>query len=113
MALYLAAEVAIVLRRPMIAELPWLVAAATGSATVLSYSIVSTYVPSMALGRANATFNFAHLVATFAIQWLMGVVIGFWPAISGQHPVLAYEAALSSIMVVQYGSFVWFVVPSH
>ena len=112
MLLFMSAQTAIQLRIPILASLPWIAIAAVGSATVVSYSILASYVPKQSLGRANAAFNLMHLVVAFAVQWLLGAIVGLWPSDAGHHPVAAYRAAFSSALVVQGAAFAWFVTPT-
>ena len=110
--LFMVAQAAIVWRVPILASLSWILVAAVGSATVESYSILANYGPKHSLGRANAVFNLVHLVVAFAVQWLLGVIVGLWPSDGGRHPVPAYQTALTSALVLQGAAFAWFVVPS-
>jgi drug/metabolite transporter superfamily protein YnfA len=109
---FMVAQIAIVLRVPFLASLSWIVVAAVGSATVVSYSILASYVPKHGLGRANAAFNLVHLVVAFAVQWLLGVIVGLWPSDAGQHPVADYQTAFTSVLVLQSAAFAWFLAPS-
>ena len=109
---FMCAETAIVLQVPIVASLSWIVVAAVGTATVVSYSILASYGPKHGLGRANAAFNLVHLVVAFAVQWLLGVIVDLWPSDVGRHPVAAYQTALTSALVVQGAAFAWFVMPS-
>lgn len=110
---FMAAQAAIVLRVPFIAALPWIAVAAVGSATVVSYSILASYVLRHGLGRANAAFNLMHLVVAFSVQWLLGVIIGLWPDHTGHHPAVAYQTAFTSALVLQGAAFAWFITPSE
>ncbi len=112
MLLFISAQTAIVLRVPILVSLPWIVVAAVGSATVVSYSILAGYVPKHGLGRANAAFNLMHLVVAFAVQWLLGLIVDLWPIVAGHHPVASYQAAFTSALALQGAAFAWFVMPS-
>jgi len=113
MLLFMSAQTAIVLRVPILASLPWIVVAAVGSATVVSYSILASYVPKEGLGRANAAFNLMHLVVAFAVQWMLGVIVDLWPIVASHHPITSYQTAFTSALALQGAAFAWFVMPSN
>ena len=110
---FMFAQIAIVLRVPILSSLSWIVVAAVGSATVVSYSILASYVPKEGLGRANAAFNLVHLVVAFVVQWMLGVIVDLWPIVAGHHPVASYQAAFTSALALQGAAFAWFVMPSN
>ena len=71
----LIAQLALVLRWPVPAWLPWIAIAAIGAGTVLSYAILSEMFPKSASGRANGALNLLHVTAAFAVQYAIGLVI--------------------------------------
>jgi hypothetical protein len=62
------AQLALVLRWPLPLWLPWLLIAATGAGTVLSYALLSGMFPKSVLGHANSALNLVHVTSAFAIQ---------------------------------------------
>jgi MFS family permease len=109
---FIAAELALVCRLPVPCILLWVVVAAMGAATVLSYSLLAGFFRREAAGRANAALNFLHIGAAFAIQAAIGVVIGFCgrtPA--GGYPTHAYETAFWMLIVLQSVALAWFLLP--
>ena len=82
----LIAQLALVLRWPVPAWLPWIAIAAIGAGTVLSYAILSEMFPKSASGRANGALNLLHVTAAFAIQYAIGLVVQQWPAEAGHYP---------------------------
>lgn len=88
--------------------LPWILIAAAGSATVLSYAALrETFPPEMA-GRANAALNVMHIGGAFAIQSGLGLILSFWPSVSGHPPAIAYDVALGVNLVPQILAMAWF-----
>ena len=55
--MFIAAQLALILRLPLPSYVPWIVVAAVGAGTVLSYAILAEYVPTELAGRANAAFE--------------------------------------------------------
>jgi MFS family permease len=107
------AQLALVLRLPMPLWLPWVIIAATGAGTVLSYAILSEMFPKSASGRANGALNLLHVTAAFAIQYAVGLVVQQWPAENGHHPPEAYQTALGLNLVLQAAAFLWFIRPER
>ena len=107
---FLAAQLAILIRLPIPVVVPWIVIAAVGSATVVSYSILATYVPRQNLGRANAAFNLVHLLVAFAVQALIGVVIDLSPSSGSAHKPAAYQAAFAIMFAIEGTALAWFAI---
>ncbi|MGE3064439.1 MAG: nitrate/nitrite transporter [Hyphomicrobiaceae bacterium] len=109
----LVAQLALVLRWPVPAWLPWIAIAAVGAGTVLSYAILSEMFPRAASGRANGALNLLHVTAAFAVQYAIGLVIQLWPAEGGHYPEDAYQMALGVNLALQVAAFLWFVRPKR
>ena len=56
-AMFIVAQLTLILRLPVPSYLPWAVIAAVGAMTVLSYAILAEYFPKELAGRANAALN--------------------------------------------------------
>lgn len=110
-ALSIAAQAALVLRLPVPPLLPWLVLAASGSATVLSYAALAEAFPKEVVGRANAALNVLHIGGAFAIQSGIGVAVGLWDTDAAGHaPATAYAAAFAGNLLPQVLALAWFVL---
>jgi predicted MFS family arabinose efflux permease len=109
-AVFMVAQLALILRWPVPSYLSWALIASAGAATVLSYAILPGYFPQAASGRANAALNLLHLSVAFGVQWLTGVLIEHGSSTNGQHPTTAYQMAFSVNLAVQLVAFAWFAV---
>ena len=78
--LFIAAELALILRLPVPSYLVWAIVGSVGAATVLSFTILAEYFPSEIAGQANAALNILHIGGAFVLQYAIGVIVG----ISGQ-----------------------------
>ena len=107
---FLSAQLALVMNLHIPALLPWIVIASIGSVTVVSYSILATYVSKSHLGRATAALNLAHLSTAFAIQGVFGGVIDL--ASAAERQPAAHRTALTLILALEFSGWVWFVVPA-
>jgi MFS family permease len=110
-ALFIAMEVALILRWPLPSYLPWCFVAAVGAATVLSYAIVADYFPKELAGRANAALNVFYIGGAFLVQELVGIVIDHWSIEGTRHPMIAYQVAFGVVLAFQLAAWIWFMWP--
>ena len=105
------AQLALILRWPIPAWLPWVAIAGMGAGTVLSYAIVTEFFPKSASGRANGALNLLHIGSAFAVQVTVGFIVELWPVEAGRHPPMAYQIALGTSLALQVAAFLWFLRP--
>ncbi len=110
-ALFITVEIALILRWPLPSYVLWCFVAAVGATTVLSYAAIAGYFPKDLAGRANAALNVFHIGGAFVLQDLTGAIIGCWPVEAGHHPLVAYQAAFGTNLVLQVMAWLWFVRP--
>lgn len=112
-ALFITVQLALVLRWPLPSYVLWCFVAAVGATTVLSYASVAEYFPKELAGRANAALNVFHIGGAFILQDLTGAIIGYWPVEAAHHPLIAYQAAFGTNLVLQVAAWFWFACPRH
>ncbi len=105
------AQLALILRWPVPAWLPWISIAGIGAGTVLSYAIVSEFFPKSASGRASGALNLLHIGAALVVQTGFGVIVQLWTASAGQYPATAYQTALAINLALQSAALLWFMRP--
>lgn len=110
-ALFMLAELAIVLRLPIPSILPWSIVSVMGAATVLSYAIIADYFPIEIAARANGALNLSHFGLAFAAQYGIGLIVSHWSPQDGHYPVIAYQTAFGLCLALQAVALVWFAVP--
>ena len=110
-ALFMLAELALILRVPLPSILPWSVVSVVGAATVLSYAIIADYFPIEIAARANGALNLLHFGWAFAVQYGVGLIVDYWAPQDGHYPVAAYQAAFSFSLALQATAFAWFAMP--
>ncbi len=109
--LALLAQLALVLRLPVPAWLPWTSIASMGAGTVLSFAILAELFPKSASGRANGALNLLHIGSAFVVQVGIGFIMELWPGEAGRHPPIAYHTALGINLALQVAAFLWFIRP--
>jgi MFS family permease len=109
--MFIAAQLALILRLPLPSYVPWIVVAAVGAGTVLSYAILAEYFPKELAGRASAALNVFHIGGAFVVQYMTGLVVQLWPPIDGHYPEVAYQAAFAFNVGLQIVAGIWFAAP--
>lgn len=107
---YLAAQAVIVLRLPSLVVPAWLLSAATGQVAILAYPWLAEHVGNQLAGRSNATLNFTMFAAAFATQYLIGVIIGFFPPAGSGYEPYSYSWAFGTFLVLQLLAFAWYLL---
>jgi MFS family permease len=110
-ALFIAAQLALILRWPLPSYILWCFLAAAGAVTVLSYAILAGCFPKELAGRANAALNVFHIGGAFVLQDLIGIIIDLWPVEGTHHPMIAYQVAFGIDLALQLVAWIWFIWP--
>lgn len=110
MAFFLGVQVLLTLPWRTAAVPLWLAFGFFGAACILPYAALSQAFPRHLAGRANTGLNLFVFVAAFAAQWVIGVIIGFWPetAGGGYHPH-GYQTGFGLLVVLQIVAAGWYV----
>jgi hypothetical protein len=110
-ALFIAAELALVMRVPLPSLLPWSVVSIAGAATVLSFAVIAEYFPNEFAARANGALNLLHFGWAFVVQYGIGLVVGQWSSQDGHYPIAAYQTAFGISLALQAAALLWFALP--
>jgi predicted MFS family arabinose efflux permease len=102
------AQLVIIFAKPQLAYVGWLALAASSQCAILSFSWFASKVGDRLAGRANATINFSMFVAAFAIQYLVGLVISFFPATAKGYASEGYAWAFGLFLLLQVLSMIWY-----
>ncbi len=106
--LFIAAELALIMRLPVPSYLTWGIIGGVGAATVLSFTILADYFPSEISGQATAALNILHIGGAFVLQYAIGIGIDFWRSVAGHYPPAAYQVTLAVILCFQMAALGWF-----
>jgi predicted MFS family arabinose efflux permease len=110
--LYLAAQVLIVFRVQGLMFPAWLMVAAFGQVAVLAFPWFAARIGRDLAGRANASINFTMFVVAFAAQYLVGFIIGLFPASATGYSPEGYSWALGVFLIAQVLALLWYLAAS-
>ena len=110
-AVFIAAQLALILRLPLPSDLPWSVVAAVGAVPVLSFTILAEYFPKELAGRANGALTLFHFGGAFVLQYAIGLVLQQWTSRDGHYPAIAYQVAFGINLGLQAAALAWFELP--
>lgn len=108
---FIAAQLALILRWPLPSYIPWAIIAAVGAATVLSFAVLAKNIPRELAGQANAALNVFHIGGAFVLQCATGFVLQQWEPQAGHSPETAYQAAFALNVALQVAAWIWFMLP--
>jgi sugar phosphate permease len=109
--IFIAAQLALVLRLPLPSQIPWAIVATVGAGHILSYAILAEHFPEEVAGRANGALNVLHFGAAFFFQYSIGLVLEQWTRHDGHYPIIAYQVAFGLVIALQLAALVWFELP--
>jgi MFS family permease len=78
-----------------------------GTSGSLAFTVLSRSFPLGLTGRANTALNLLVFLTAFAIQWLFGVVVNYWPAPGGGYLAEGYRAAFGGFFLLELLAFAW------
>ncbi|MGB8338081.1 MAG: MFS transporter [Burkholderiales bacterium] len=93
--------------------LAWMIVGFCGSASSLSYSILTPAFAQSLSGRVNTAMNLMVFVFAFIAQWAIGAIINLWPATAEGYATQGYEAAFLICFTLQCSGLVWYLVSAR
>jgi sugar phosphate permease len=91
----------------------WMVIGFCGSASSISYSILTPAFPQALSGRVSTAINLLVFVVAFVMQWAMGALINLWPATASGYATQGYQAAFVTCWLLQALSLAWYVMQAR
>lgn len=106
--LFTLAEIGLAVLPPVGSLYPWLLFALTYNVVTLSYTHVARSQPVGCIGSSNAVMNTMVILATFVIQYGLGLFLS-WTG--DADPALVYGAALWLLIALQVLTLLWCCIP--
>ena len=110
--IYFIAQLLIVFRVGPLMFPAWLAVAAFGQVAILAFPWFAARIGKDLAGRSNATINFTMFVVAFATQYLVGFIIGLFPASASGYSPDGYSWAIGLFLVAQIAAFLWYLAAS-
>lgn len=83
-----------------------------GSSSVLAYTVLNQHFPAQLTGRVNTAHNMLSFAAAFSVQWLIGIIIGFYPSpVPGLYSAEGHQVAHSIFIAIEIAGFAYFLWP--
>jgi len=83
-----------------------------GATATLAYAVLNQHFPQNLTGRVNTAQNMLSFIAAFAVQWLVGVIIGYYPSPGdGLYSADGHQSALIVFIGIEIAGFVFFLWP--
>lgn len=108
--LFILSQIGLLVSPPALATFFWMVFALTYNAITLSYALVARSVPIEFVGRSNTSMNTIVILSTFALQFGLGVVLG-WAGDQNFRPALS--GAIAGLVILQIAAFAWAVLSTR
>ena len=85
-----------------------------GAGSTVNYAVISQHFGSQLAGRANTALNLLVFVASFLMQWLVGVVIGLWEdPLTQEYAPVGYRVAFGGLALLLALALAWFFGPGR
>ena len=110
--LYFVAQGIVVFRVEGLMFPAWLMVSAFGQVAVLAFPWFAAHIGRELAGRANATINFTMFVSAFASQYLVGLIIGLFPATASGYSPQGYSWAIGLFLGAQILAYLWYLAAS-
>lgn len=108
--LFILSQVGLLVSPPALATIFWMLFALTYNAVTLSYALVARSVPIEFVGRSNTCMNTVVILATFALQYGLGLLLG-WAG--GENFRMALSGAIAGLLALQAAALAWALVSTR
>ena len=88
--------------------LVWLLFGFLGTAGTVNFAILAHAFPASMAGRASTALNLLIFVASFLVQWGIGIIVNHYPAGAGRYAPEGYALAFGVTTVLQAIGVIWF-----
>jgi len=106
--IYFVAQAIIVFQIKALVVPAWLAVAAFGQVAILAFPWFAARVGPGVAGRSNATINFTMFISAFATQYVMGLIIGWFPETPTGYDPRGYGWGIGFFLALQLAAFVWY-----
>lgn len=108
-ALFMLAELPLVLGITTALPLLWFLFTLFGCATIFAYTILTQAFPAGMAGRVNTALNLSVFTGAFALQALIGWAIALVQDLTAWDPGTSHRTVIAGLMALQLAALVWYV----
>ncbi|WP_302795122.1 MFS transporter [Cloacibacillus evryensis] len=84
----------------------WAVVMFLSTMTMISFPIIGRLFDAGETGRVFSLLNFIIFLASFIAQWLVGIILNFYPIVDGHFAPAGYRLGLSMILVMNIAAVI-------
>ncbi|MGB2691466.1 MAG: MFS transporter [Thermodesulfobacteriota bacterium] len=88
----------------------WFIFGYFAQVTLVNYSILAQHFGPKISGRALTAANILVFLFAFVVQYLFGVVVHYWPRMTGSDIADGFKVGLSALVALELIALVWYVV---
>ncbi len=88
----------------------WFIFGYFAQVTLVNYSILAQHFGPKISGRALTAANILVFLFAFVVQYLFGVVVHYWPRMTGSDIADGFKVGLTALVVLELIALVWYVV---
>lgn len=114
MALFMMTQFLVLVTPPSWYLLVWLIFGFIGTSGIIAYAGLSQLFEVRLSGRVTTSVNMLVFVATFVVQWVMGIIIELWPVgADGSYHEMGFYYGFGLILALQILALLWYVIGSR
>lgn len=107
MGMFLLVQLLLVLGVSAVPAMLWMAFALFGTASSLTYAILSQHFPVDQAGRVNTALNALVFSTAFVAQWAIGAIIERWPLMQGRYHPDGFRAAFAVLLALESLAYAW------
>ena len=88
----------------------WFIFGYFAQVTLVNYSILAQHFGPKISGRALTAANILVFLFAFVVQYIFGVVVHYWPRMTGSGIRDGFKVALSALVILEIIALVWYVL---
>ena len=88
----------------------WFIFGYFAQVTLVNYSILAQHFGPKISGRALTAANILVFLFAFVVQYLFGVVVHYWPRMTGSDIADGFKVGLTALVALELIALIWYVV---
>jgi len=88
----------------------WFIFGYFAQVTLVNYSLLAQHFGPKISGRALTAANILVFLFAFLVQYLFGVIVDYWPRLTGSDIRVGFKVGLTALVVLELIALIWYVV---